>query len=109
MSIYEQQQIDLITVNDKNVELVITDYREWENEEDAVNEHMFLLQEKINTYIACYESGELFDIKPTAKGKKIIIRIISKYCLNNNGIWFLSKVKTVLKAVNIELYFEWRV
>lgn len=109
MSINEKQQIDMIVVSDKNVELFIIDYREWEKDEKAVNEHMFLLQEKVNAYIACYESGELFDIKPEAKGKDIVFRIISRYCVNDTGSWFLSEMVKTLEQINIGLIFEWRV
>ena len=41
--------------NDENVVLTITDHLEW----DIENEHLLILQDKINAYLGAIEDGEL--------------------------------------------------
>ena len=66
---------------------------------------MLLLQEKINTYIAFIESGELLQSYPPAKGKNPKIRINGLYELSDQGQIFIDRVTEVLKGVGIGLKF----
>jgi hypothetical protein len=68
-------------------------------------EHLLLLQEKINTYIAFIESGELLDSYPPAKGKNPKIRINGLYQLPEQGESFIDRVTEVLKGVGIGMEF----
>lgn len=107
MAIEKTNEIDLIAIDGKSVYLVIIDEMEWVENEDINNNHMYLLQEKINTCLANYETKELFEIQPEAKGKDITIKIISKNHLNDVGIWFLEKARLIINSVGIKLIFEW--
>lgn len=81
MSIVETKVVDIIAVPEwepDNVVLVITDHLEW-GDKAQEGEHLLLLQEKINTYIAFIESGELLESYPPAKGKNPKIRINGLY------------------------------
>lgn len=63
MSMTETNVVDIIAVPDwepENVVLVITDHLEW-GDKAQQGEHLLLLQEKMNTYIASIESGELLE------------------------------------------------
>ncbi len=87
MSITESKVIDIIVVPEgepDNVVLVITDHLEW-GDKSQQGEHLLLLQEKINTYIAFIESGELLESYPPAKGKNPKIRINGLYELPEQG------------------------
>lgn len=64
-----------------------------------------LLQEKINTYIAFIESGELLDSYPPAEGKNPKIRINGLYELPEQGETFIDRVTEVLKGVGIGMEF----
>lgn len=55
--------------------LFITDHFEWGGKAEQ-GEHLPLLQEKINTYIAFIESGEMYTEIPGALGKHLIIRVL---------------------------------
>jgi hypothetical protein len=53
---------------------------------------MYLLQEKVNSYIGFIESGEIFTTYPKARGKKIIVRVVAKHEMNDGGKDFFKKI-----------------
>lgn len=92
MSIENTKVIDFISESDDNVILTISDHLEW----DEDNEHIFLLQEKINSYLMAIESGQLNEKYPASIGKKVTISVALKYNPNENGVSFLSNVTDIL-------------
>ena len=63
MSIEGQGSVDAIGIDQEGiVVLTISAHLEWDDG------HLFLLQEKINTYLAFLESGEVFETYPDSKG-----------------------------------------
>ncbi|MCF2709619.1 DUF6572 domain-containing protein [Bacteroides pyogenes] len=92
MSVDNAKQIDFISEKGNNVILTISDHLEWDEE----NEHIFLLQEKINAYLMAIESGQLNEKYPTSVGKKVVISVALKYEPNENGVLFLSNVNDTL-------------
>jgi len=103
MSIEQSQSVDFIgTESDgKTVTLTATDHLEWGN-----NEHLLLLQEKMNSYLAFIESGEVFESYPEAKGKILKISIVCKHKANKEGEVFLAKCQEVIEGAGIK--FEYR-
>ncbi|HGG9734529.1 TPA: DUF6572 domain-containing protein, partial [Neisseria meningitidis] len=55
MSILEENVIDSASIENGILILTISDHLKWDNE------HLFLLQEKINSYIQYIESGQIFE------------------------------------------------
>ncbi|VVQ25572.1 hypothetical protein PS925_05831 [Pseudomonas fluorescens] len=107
MSITETKVVDIIAVPEwepDSVVLVITDHLEW-GDKAQQGEHLLLLQEKINTYIAFIESGELLESYPPAEGKNPKIRINGLYELPEQGETFIDRVTEVLKGVGIGMEF----
>lgn len=107
MSIAETNVVDIIAVPEwepDHVVLVITDHLEWDDKAQQ-GEHLLLLQEKINTYIAFIESGELLESYPPSKGKNPKIRINGLYELPEQAELFIDRVTEVLKEVGIEFEF----
>lgn len=107
MSIAETKVIDIIVVPEwepDNVVLVITDHLPWGDKAEQ-GEHLLLLQEKINTYIAFIESGELLESYPPGKGKNPKIRINGLYVLPEQGEFFIDRVAEVLKGAGIAIEF----
>ena len=93
MAVDNSNVIDLISINKDNfVVLTISDHLEW----DEDNEHLYLLQEKINTYLMAIESGQVNKSYPLSKDKSFIISVDLKYEPNANGLSFFSKVKEIL-------------
>ncbi len=105
MSIEQTKVIDFIGTDNKtgNINLGISDHLDWK---DPKNEHLLILQEKINTYLAFIESGQLYQEYPSAKGKKIIIRIIGKYPLNSEAEKFYKISSGIVAEAGFELRFE---
>ncbi|HDR7643838.1 DUF6572 domain-containing protein [Bacillus mycoides] len=61
--------------------------RDFEDEE----EHILLLQEKINTYLSFIETGEIYEVYPEAEGKQFVIKVHAKYPCTEWGKKFLEK------------------
>ena len=101
MPIDKTTEVDFIGVDkaSDNVILTISDHLDWGNELN----HLALLQEKINTYIAFIESGQIADDYPNGIGKKIIIEIVSKYEYPPIGLEFLNKAIRITDNIDIEL------
>jgi hypothetical protein len=102
MSVENSRVIDAISVNLKNVVvLTISDHLAW----DDKNEHLILLQDKINAYLEVIESGEIYEIYQDAREKKFQIGIGFKFRPNDTAMVFLEKVKEILAKSGYELYY----
>ena len=103
MSIENLEVIDAISIDkDNNVVLSISDHLEW----DEKNEHLVILQNKINLYLNAIESGDLYKHYPKAQDRDIVINIVSKFPPNNDGHLFLRKVKDILNSSGYNFSFE---
>ncbi|WP_086357506.1 DUF6572 domain-containing protein [Gilliamella apis] len=109
MSIEDTNKIDMIGKlknNESVISLGITDHLSWN---DEINNHLFLLQEKINSYLRFIESGEIYESFPAAKGKiNFLIEIFFQYKIPQECINFLDKVNELLSSTNIRLKYEER-
>ncbi len=102
MTVEQTNIIDLIGTDKSNqVILTISDHLEWDNE------HLLILQEKINTYLMFIESGQIYTSHPAAKEKKIIIRTVFKYVPDDNGLKFLQACDEII--ANAGFKFEYNV
>lgn len=103
MSIDQVDVVDSVGVDTStgHVVLTVSDHLEWDEE------HLFLLQEKLNTYLRFIEGGELLSFYPDAEGRKIRISIVFKFQPNEVAEIFLKKVRAMVGEGGIKL--EWRV
>ncbi len=108
MTIEQTNVIDFLTLEHVtgDVLLSISDHLEWEPGTDEEGEHLWLLQEKINKYLAAMESGEIFEKYPEMKGRKLVINIVGKYPLSGKATFFFEKAKGFVEAAGFELRFE---
>lgn len=96
MSVEDKNVIDIITINKEGVLiLTISDHLEWDDE----NEHLLLLQEKINSYLDFIENGQLAESYPDKADKKIMIQIVFKYQPNKTAEDFLEKAREAVKGI----------
>lgn len=101
MSVEDKNKIDAISNNKEDmVLLTISDHLEWDN-----NEHLLILQEKINSYMDFLESGQIYESYPSALDKKIIIQIVFKYLPNRIAEEFLEVVKEILNKNDYDFKF----
>lgn len=93
MSIEESGVIDIISSEKDGsaVTLTATDHLEWGD-----GEHLMKVQEKLNSYLAFVESGEVFDAYPNAKGKEIRFEVVCKYNPDEEGAKFLSMCQQII-------------
>lgn len=76
--------IDLVNLDKacEKVFLSVADQLVWDENE---GEHLLLLQEKINTYLAYVEGGQLYSDFPNFQGKPIVIRVFGAYPLSEEA------------------------
>ncbi len=103
MSIDQKDKIDVIsTTPNGEVELAISDHLPWDKE----NEHLLVLQDKLNSYLMFIESGQIFKSYPTAENKILIIEVVMQYEPNEMGLVFLKRSKEIIE--NADIQFKWR-
>ena len=82
--------------------LTISDHLPW----DENNEHLLVLQAKLNSYLIFIESGEIFESYPTAKNKSFIIDVVMKCTPNKVALVFLTRIKETIENIGVQL--RWR-
>ncbi|MFV0268491.1 MAG: DUF6572 domain-containing protein [Draconibacterium sp.] len=99
MSLSEVKQVDAIGEDKESGMIIVTliDEMKWDNE----NNHLTLLQEKINNYLSFIESGEMQTEYPNSINKKVSINVVMQYEPSNNGFEFLEKVKEIILNAGI--------
>jgi len=103
MTIEQTDVVDFMgSDNQGNVILTISDHLEW----DVENEHLLMLQEKINIYLSFIESGEIYDSYNSAKGKSFIINIAFMHAPNESAKGFLAKAKELINEAGFDLTWE---
>ena len=92
MSIEQNKIVDFIGLDNDSgrVHLSVSDHLPWN---EATKDHLFKLQEKINSYLAFIESGELLKEFPKYEGKPIVIEVVGKYPLNSEAEHFYIHIK----------------
>lgn len=83
MALHDTDQVDLVLIdedNEENVYLTIFDALEWNESEELDDEHILLLQDKINTYLRFIESDEIYEKVPNTVGRThFIIQVYSQH------------------------------
>lgn len=105
MSIEDTNTIDIIAIDEKDheIKMIISDHLEWGVDDES---HMYLLQEKINSYLRFYEGGEIYQYYPESKNLAVTIKIVGKYPLSQKAEWFYGQMKPVIEGANLKVKFE---
>jgi len=99
LSIMDKKTIDSLVVSKdkRTLILFIFDHLDWTNE----YEHLILLQDKINDYIAFYESRQyLKELKNSKRVNNFIIDIRFKYAITPNCESLLKVSNNTVKRIN---------
>lgn len=104
MTIEDANVVDFITVDNESGDywLSISDHLSWEKEA----EHLLLLQEKVNSYLAFVENGELENGYPESRLKNVVINIGFKYPPPALALQFIELARTTLRGTGLELRTE---
>lgn len=104
MSVIETDKIDGMGKGKENGELIllITDHLDWENEQD----HLVILQNKINSYLGFIESKQYVDIYPNDVFEYCVIEIHFQNSITENCLKFLDVVANQVEQFNIKIRAE---
>ena len=104
MSLEQVNIIDAIGIDNITgyVVLTISDPFEWVD----TNEHLLMLQEKVNMYLSFVESGEIFDVYPNAHDKPVLIDVIHKFYPNSMGQEFYNKIIPIIERAGMKLQYR---
>jgi hypothetical protein len=103
MSVDQTNVVDIISRNKAGeLTLIISDHLDW----SATNEHLSLLQDKINTYLRFLESGEIYENYPEARGHPIWIEIMFHYQPSQEAVMFLSRVRPIIESSGFGFRFQ---
>jgi len=100
MSVSDTRTIDLLGVEEISgvCVLTITDHLEWDDEE-----HLIILQEKLNTYLAFIESGEIKESYPESKNRRIRIDVVVLHEPDGKGIEFFEAASAIVEGAGFSL------
>jgi uncharacterized protein DUF6572 len=104
MSVDQSKIIDLIGVEKESgdVLLTISDHLDWSD----TRTHQRILQDKLNTYLAFIESGEIFQSYPDSKNRRAAINLALKYEPDDEGRNFLNKARVAIEAAGFIFRYE---
>lgn len=93
MAVDNKNVIDAISTNPEGkVVLTISDHLPW----DIENNHLAILQDKINSYLDVLENGQIYESYPDAKNKNFVIQLVMKYTPNKDARKFLDIISDFL-------------
>jgi len=101
MTVEQTNKVDLISVDPKTQDVVMTisDHLDWADKET----HLLLLQEKINSYLAFIESGEILASYPIAKGRPVVIDVVFMHEIDPVAGDFLATAIEIVKAAGFRM------
>ncbi len=109
MTVEDTRQLDFARLdeNANEMKLVVSDHLGWErNELDEQGEHLMTLQDKLNSYLAFIESGEIYRKLPQAVGRNIVIEVVGKYPLSDEAKKFYRIAGKIIEAAGFSLRFR---
>jgi hypothetical protein len=75
--------------------LTIADGLDWADEHG----HLAALQRKLDAYLACIETGQVFELYPQAAGRRVVIDVVTSQQLPSSGLQLLGLASTVARAL----------
>src|SRR3982751_2477206 len=103
MSVENPTIVDFVSLDKAGgVVLTISDHLEWNDEQN----HLALLQQKINTYCIYIESGQIYDEYPKARDRRPLINVVLFHDPTLEAEVFFAKVRTLLEAEGFD--FGWK-
>src|SRR5579872_6231277 len=102
MSVDNPDVVDIIGIDPAGrVVLTVSDHLDW----IEAGPRLLILQDKINRYLAFVESGEILETYPKARGREVLINVVTKYDPPADGLAFFERVRGELS--NAGFQFTW--
>jgi hypothetical protein len=107
MSIEQTDTVDFLSIVESSgdARLTISDHLDWSGDEE---QHLLLLQEKINAYLRFVESGEMVERFPGMKDRNVVITVFGRYSLSARAEAAFKRAKTKIRKAGFELEFRHR-
>lgn len=104
MSLDKVNEIDYIGIDNTTDDIILSiiDALDWVNEQ----QHLSLLQNKINSYLRFVESGEIYNSYPKVEGRLVEIKIYAKRNIPISGVNFLNKASEIVKQAGLKI--QWK-
>ena len=101
MSVDDESVVDAIGIDGSGtVVLTISDHLPWDKE------HLYLLQQKINSYLAFIESGEIYESYPESKEREIKICLECKFEPTAVASTFLGQCSSIIGKAGFQFGHE---
>lgn len=104
MTVSDPGVLDIACVREGRLFLIISDHLEWGGE---TGPHLVALQEKLNLYVACIESGEVWDLVRPATVAGVTIEIVLKFSPPSIFVSFVDLANGQLPD-EMETTISWR-
>jgi hypothetical protein len=101
MSLDKTSIVDAIGIENKTGAAVLTIADSWDWNE--VHEHLIALQSKLNAYLEFIESGQIWDDYPAARGRQLVIDVVSRFPPPKAATDFMEKAGLVAGQLNVVL------
>ena len=103
-TIEDTSSVDAIGINKDSgaIVLKIFDHLDWEDEIS----HLYLLQEKINSYLRFMEGPQILEAYPESKNHNLMISIDFKVVPCANAIKFLDTASKIVAAAGFSLAYS---
>ncbi|WZP00674.1 DUF6572 domain-containing protein [Isosphaeraceae bacterium EP7] len=104
MSLQNQNIVDAIGVeiSTESVVLTIADSWDWID----VHAHLSALQAKLNFYFEFIESGQIWDVYPSAKGRQLVIDVVARFPMPTSGRKLLEIASEVASQLEVIIRFS---
>ena len=100
MSIIEKDMVDGIALSeDKVIKLLLTDHLDWEEE----YEHLLMLQDKINSYLAFCESGQYKEVYKDYEAESVVFEIHFLFEPTQNAYKFLGQIPAQIGELSVAI------
>lgn len=95
--------VDIISIDPSGrVVLTVSDHLDWRDS----TSHQLTLQTKFNRYLAFIESGELLEQYPDAKGRPVVICVVTQHDPDSTGEQFLQRARGVIEGAGFMFLHE---
>lgn len=104
MSITDADTIDIVSFDRTSGDLVLTvsDHLDW----GQTQEHLEILEAKLNTYLEYLESAESEPLRERARGRAVVIRVVGRVPLNQEAREYFAAVAEQLSREGLVLRHE---
>ena len=103
MAVDQTKVIDIVSKDQTgNFVLTICDHLDWHD----TTEHLLVLQEKINAYLAFLDSGEIYEKYPDARGHEKEIEAMFVRAPNSEALLFLSSAKSIVEEAGYSFRYD---